>query len=157
MTEHVCAECENPREDSTSVCSACGAPPQQEQRTDSETMGGVRAADLEPYTALRYIARLFKVMAVLMMIMLIGEVVMGVMTAGTAAITTLIVEATRMLVLAGFLWAAGDLALLLIDMGHDIRVSRILLWRMNAEMHRVSEENAGSGPVQERRGSARET
>lgn len=118
-------------------------------------MGGVRAADLEPYTALRYIARLFKVLAVLMMIMLIGEVVMGIMAEGRAAITTLIVEATRLLVLAGLLWSAGDLALLLIDMGHDVRVSRILLWRMNAEMHRVSDENAKSTSGQERRGSPR--
>ena len=154
MAEQVCAECENPRDDSTSVCAACGAPPQREQRDDESLMGGVRAADLEPYTALRYIARLFKVLAVLMIIMLIGEVVMGVMTAGASAITTLIVEATRLIVLAGLLWAAGDLALLLIDMGHDVRVSRILLWRMNAEMHRQADEEAKASP-QERRTTPR--
>ena len=40
----------------------------------------VRTEDLEPYVTLRYIARLFKVLAVLMVIMLIGEVVTGVIT-----------------------------------------------------------------------------
>jgi hypothetical protein len=37
--------------------------------------------------------------------------------------------------MAGLLWAGGDLALLLIDAGHDVRVARILLGRINAQMH----------------------
>ena len=37
--------------------------------------------------------------------------------------------------MAGLLWAGGDLTLLLIDAGHDIRVARILLGRINAQMH----------------------
>lgn len=155
MSQQVCAECQNPREDGTSVCAACGAPPEREQRNDGG-MGGVRAADLEPYITLRYIARLFKILAALMMIMLVGEIVLGIMREGTAAITTLIIEATRMIVLAGLLWAAGDLALLLIDLGHDVRVSRILLWRMNAEMHRRGEEDSATpASGQERRESPR--
>jgi hypothetical protein len=65
----------------------------------------VRTEDLEPYVALRYIARLFKVLAVLMLIMLLGEVVTGIVTNGVAAFMTLLGEATRLLVLAGLLWA----------------------------------------------------
>ena len=41
-----------------------------------------------------------------------------------------------MLVLAGLMWGGGDLTLLLIDAGHDLRVARILLGRINAELHR---------------------
>ena len=33
------------------------------------------------------------------------------------------------------MWALGDIALLIIDAGHDLRVARILLGRINAELH----------------------
>jgi hypothetical protein len=95
----------------------------------------VRAADIEPYIALRYIARLFKILAVLILLMLLGEVVLGLLIDGRAALTTLLGEATRLLVLAGMLWAAGDIAVLMIDAGHDLRVARILLGRINAQLH----------------------
>jgi hypothetical protein len=95
----------------------------------------VRTEDLEPYVALRYIARLFKVLAALLVVMLIGEVVTGIITSGVGAFMTLLGEATRLLVLAGLLWAGGDITILLIDAGHDLRVARILLGRINAELH----------------------
>ena len=129
-----CPECGAPRPDPSRVCPACGAPPMRagDKRTlDNE----VRTEDLEPYVALRYIARLFKILAVLMLIMLLGEVVTGVVTSGVAAFMTLLGEATRLLVLAGLLWAGGDITILLIDAGHDLRVARILLGRINAAMH----------------------
>ena len=69
----------------------------------------VRDQDLEPYVTLRYIARLFKVLAVLMVVMLIGEVVTGLVTNGVAALMTLLGEATRFLVLAGLMWSGGDM------------------------------------------------
>jgi hypothetical protein len=124
------------------VCPACGAPPETEQRTPIEGSEGVRAADLEPYITLRYIARLFKVLAVLILLMLVGEIVTGLLVDGSAALLTLIGEGTRLLVMAGLLWAGGDLALLLIDAGHDVRVARILLGRINAQMHVSGPPNA---------------
>ena len=135
MTESLCPDCGTPRPDFTKVCPACGAPPETENRAAGEGQEGVRAADLEPYVTLRYIARLFKVLAVLILLMLIGEVVTGILVDGSAALLTLIGEGTRLLVMAGLLWAGGDLALLLIDAGHDVRVARILLGRINAQMH----------------------
>jgi hypothetical protein len=62
---------------------------------------------------------------------------------GSAALLTLIGEGTRLLVMAGLLWAGGDLALLLIDAGHDERVARILLGRINAQMHVSGPPSAG--------------
>jgi hypothetical protein len=137
MTTGSCPDCGTERTDWTKVCPACGAPPNPEHRQDAVgTEAGVRTADLEPYIALRYIARLFKVLAVLMVIMLLGEVVTGLLIDGTAAIVTLLGEGTRLLVMAGLLWAGGDMALLLIDAGHDLRVARILLGRINAAVHK---------------------
>jgi hypothetical protein len=100
----------------------------------------VRSQDLEPYVTLRYIARLFKVLAVLMIVMLIGEIVVALMTEG-AEWAPLITEITQILVLAGLMWGGGDLALLLIDAGHDLRVVRILLGRINHELHRKAAED----------------
>ena len=75
MAETLCPDCGSPRPDWNKVCPACGAPPEPEHRQAGETTEGVRAADLEPYITLRYIARLFKVLAVLIIVMLLGEVV----------------------------------------------------------------------------------
>ena len=130
-----CPECNSERADLTRVCDACGAPPAGSEHRIGDPLEGVRAADIEPYIALRYIARLFKILALLILLMLIGEVVLGLVIDGRAALTTLLGEATRLLVLAGMLWAAGDIAVLMIDAGHDLRVARILLGRINARLH----------------------
>ena len=89
----------------------------------------VRSADLEPYTGLGYLSKLFKLMAAVLLLLLLSEVVTGLIAQGTTAIPTLLGEISRLVVLAGLLYGSGDLALLLIDIGHDIRATRILLGR----------------------------
>jgi hypothetical protein len=128
------------RADGSRSCPACGAPAVREGdlRAREEE---VRGEDLEPYVTLRYIARLFKVLAVLMVVMLIGEVVTGLVTEGQGALLTLLGEATRLLVLAGLMWGGGDITVLLVDAGHDLRVARILLGRINNELHRTNNED----------------
>lgn len=108
----------------------------------------VRDQDLEPYVTLRYIARLFKILAILMLLMLTGEVILGLTTSGKAALMTLLGEATQLLVIAGLMWAGGDITILLIDAGHDLRVARILLGRINAKLGHGEETTP---PVEERR------
>lgn len=134
-TEVQCPECQTARPDHAVVCPTCGAPPvrEGEKRNVEEE---VRSQDLEPYIALRYIARLFKVLAVLMVVLMIGEVIAGLTADAAGAFPTLIGEVTQLLVLAGLMWGGGDITLLLIDAGHDLRVARILLGRINAELHR---------------------
>src|SRR2546428_14172174 len=84
----------------------------------------VRDEDLEPYVTLRYIAPLFKVLAILMVIMLIGEGVTGLLTEGGAALMTLIGEATKLLVVSGLMWGGGDITVLMVDARHDVRGAR---------------------------------
>lgn len=110
----------------------------EHRATDEE----VRSHDLEPYVTLRYIARLFKVLAVMMVVMLIGEMYFTITAEGPFTLADLIGRVTQLLVLAGLMWGGGDLTLLLIDAGHDLRVARILLGRINAEMHRKAREDA---------------
>jgi hypothetical protein len=113
----------------------------------------VRAADIEPYVALRYIARLFKVLAALIGIMILGEVVLGLVIDGRTALPLLLGEATRLLVLGCMLWAAADVAVLMIDAGHDLRVLRILLGRINARLHPPTPVAPEARPPAEAKGS----
>jgi hypothetical protein len=147
-TEIHCPECHSQRADGSVVCQTCGAPPIREgdKRANEEE---VRSADLEPYVTLVYIARLFKVLAVLMVLMMIFEIIATITSEGFV-LAELIGRVTQMLVLAGLMWGGGDLTLLLIDAGHDLRVVRILLGRINAELHRQKNEEK----AQERREDA---
>lgn len=99
------------------------------KKSDEHAIPDVRATDIEPYTGLRYLSKLFKLMAVVLMLLLIAEVVTGLSTQGSLAVPTLLGEASRLLVLSGLLWGTGDVAHLLIDVGHDVRAGRILLAR----------------------------
>jgi hypothetical protein len=90
----------------------------------------VRASDIEPYTGLRYLSKLFRFMSVILVLLLVAEIATGVYTQGSAAIPTLLGEASRLIVLAGVLWGTGDLAHLLIDVGHDVRAARIIVTRV---------------------------
>jgi len=98
-------------------------------RTDG-AIREVRASDIEPYTGLRYLSKLFRFMGIIMVLLLVAEVVTGIYTQGSASVPTLLGEASRLIVLAGVLWGTGDLALLLIDVGHDVRAARILMARI---------------------------
>ncbi len=109
----------------------------------------VRESDVEPFGALRYIARLFKVLAVLLLLLLVAEVSLGIVASGTAALAGLLVDATRLLVFAAFLWAGGDLALMLVETNHDLRATRILVGRLHhelTELRRSIDHDAGGSP-----------
>jgi hypothetical protein len=123
--------------------------PDRDERRRGEGIGGapppeaeVREQDLEPHEGLRYIARLFKILAVFLILLLLGEVVIGLTQLGREAIPTLLVEATRLIVFAAFLWGAGDIAMMLIESNHDLRASRILLGRLNGKMQRLTDIEA---------------
>ncbi|MGQ0815195.1 MAG: hypothetical protein ACT4O1_12175 [Gemmatimonadota bacterium] len=109
---------------------------EQRRNPDEEYEGPaearVREDDLEPHAGLRYVARLFKVLALLLILLLIAEVVIGLTQEGGAAVAPLLIEATRLIVFAGFLWGVADIALMLIESNHDLRATRILVGRINS-------------------------
>lgn len=119
------------------VSGAGAATPGAHARKPSDPAINVRAADLEPYVGLRYLSKLFKLMGVILILLMLAEVVTGVVAQGSAAIPTLLGEVSRLVVLAGLLWGSGDLAILLIDVGHDVRATRILMGRMSS--HNIHE------------------
>lgn len=150
----VCPDCQTPRADMSVPCPACGAPAvvqppaatgrphsatQEVRKQVLDTLMQVRGADLEPYIGLRYLSKLFRVMAIIIGLLLLAEVVTGLVSQGSSAVPTLLGEASKLLVLAGLMWGIGDLAILLIDIGHDVRATRILMGREAA--HHISEHH----------------
>lgn len=89
---------------------------------------------LEPHESLRYIARLFKALAVLLLLLLVAEGILGLVRQGNAAVPDLLVEATRLIIFAGVLWGLGDIALMFIESNHDLRATRVMVWQLNALM-----------------------
>jgi hypothetical protein len=114
------------------------------RKTAVDALMAVRSHDVEPYIGLRYVSRLFRLIAVVLVLLLVAEVTTGLISQGQAAIPRLLAEVSRLVVLAGLLWGSGDLAILLIDIGHDVRATRILLGRQAAtelsEQHQARRE-----------------
>ncbi len=106
----------------------------------------VRDEDLEPHAGLRYIARLFKVLSLLLILLLTAEIVIGVLRQGAAGIPVLLQDVTRLIVFAGLLWGAADMALMLIESNHDLRATRILVGRLNGKVQHLIETN-GAAPA----------
>ncbi|HST62699.1 MAG TPA: hypothetical protein VLK84_28595 [Longimicrobium sp.] len=128
-----------------------------ERRTEAERESGhesdrpgyvapgmdVRDDDLEPHSGLRYIARLFKIMAILLLLLMVAEVILALVQQGQPAIPQLLVNATRLVVWAGLMWGAGDMALMLIESNHDLRATRILVGRLNLRLQRLEQVATG--------------
>ena len=127
MTPHVAETAPSPAPDTTSHHEGA-----EGRRHDAEALMHVRASDIEPYIGLRYLSKLFRFMAIILVLLLVAEVITGLVQQGRAAIPTLLGEMSRLIVLAGLLWGTGDLAILLIDVGHDVRATRILIGRQFA-------------------------
>ncbi len=104
---------------------------------------GVRATDLEPYVGLRYVSKLFRLISIILLLLLVAEIVTGIATQGGAALPTLLGEASRLIVLAGALWGVGDLAILMIDVGHDIRATRVYLSRQAGQTYETERPGGG--------------
>lgn len=124
-------------------------------------VGDVRRTDIEPYTALRWVATLFKAAAVFLVVAVIAEFIAGIRLDGWAALPVLLGEIARTGVLAVVLWGGGDMVRLLVDIGHDIRAERVLMSRL---LHRVAPApeaaeprlERGPWPTRERRPGMRE-
>ncbi len=111
------------------------------RRKDVEAAVRIRDTDMEPYVGLRYLSKLFKLMALILVVLLFAEVVTGLSLEGGMSVPMLLAESSRLIVLAGLLWGAGDLAILMIDVGHDVRATRILIGRQAA--HHLIEHHDG--------------
>ena len=140
----------------TTATAAEPADSTRHRRGAVDPSSNIRATDLEPYTGLRYLSTLFRIMAGLLVLLLIAEAVASSIALGRSALPTILAQASRLLVMAGILWGIGDLAILLIDVGHDVRATRILLGRHSTHEHAPAAAHDDASASDRRHGRAAE-
>ena len=112
----------------------------------------VRDEDLEPHAGLRYIARLFKVLAILLILLLIAEIVLGLVQQGRAGHPAAADRGHAADRVRGAAVGRGDMGLMLIESNHDLRATRILVGRLNSRVQRLEQvattgsPRGGTGP-----------
>lgn len=112
------------------------SPPNPDRRAARRPIGSLlsglecRVEDTEPTRALHSIAILFRIMSGLLLLVMVVQVTLGLTSTVEISYGVLFGEAIRLLIFAGLLWAAGDLADLYIKSHCDIRATRILLARL---------------------------
>jgi hypothetical protein len=114
------------------------------ERRHSPDLPPVRIADLEPQRGIRYVARLFKTIAVLLVLVMIFEVALAAGDPLSPSIGVIVGEAVRLLAFAALLWGGADLAIMLIKSHHDLRATRILLTRQTHMLERLA---SGEYPI----------
>jgi hypothetical protein len=117
----------------------------------------VREEDIEPVKGIRAVAFLFRGMAILLLLLMALQVASGLSSAVPMSPGVLFAEAVRLIIFAGLLWGAGDLAVLWIKSHYDIRASRILLARMAYMMREWGEKEGTLKPSSETSRADRET
>ena len=108
----------------------------------------VREEDLEPQKGLHAISVLFRIASVIILVLALGQFGAWWLSRppGGAGLGLLVGDTIRLIVFAGLLWGAGDLANLMIKTHYDMRASRILLARQTYMM-RLMAEASGAIPA----------
>jgi hypothetical protein len=96
------------------------------------SLGGVpvREQDIEETRSIRLIALLFRGMALLLLVLMFAQVVFGLTSTVPLSPGVLFADAVRLVIFAGLLWGAGELAVLWVKSHYDIRAQRILTARI---------------------------
>jgi hypothetical protein len=109
----------------------------------------VREEDLEPQKGLHVVGLLFRVSAVVILVLALGQFGAWWLNRppGGAGIGLLLGDTIRLMVFAGLLWGAGDLANIAIKTHYDIRAARILLARQTYMIRQIGEANGTLTPM----------
>jgi hypothetical protein len=110
--------------------------------TDRSSVAGVvcRDGDVESTRGVHSVAILFRIMAGILVLLMAAQVISGLTGAVEISYGVLAAEAIRLIVFAGLLWSAGDLAELFVTSHRDLRATRILLARFT----RVVDHESGA-------------
>ena len=107
----------------------------------------VRDEDIEPVKGIRAVAFLFRGMAVLLLVLMVLQVISALSSTVPLSIGVLFAEAVRLIIFAGLLWGAGDLAVLWVKSHYDIRATRILVARLAYMMRKMGEAEGTLPPA----------
>ena len=90
----------------------------------------VRDDDVESATGIHWVAKLFRGLSMVLLVLTALQIASGLTSAVEISYGVLIAEAMRLVIFAGLLWGAGDLADIVVKSHRDLRASRILLGRL---------------------------
>jgi hypothetical protein len=111
-----------------------GSSATMERRTSEHrfSLGGVpvREHDIEETRSIKVVAFLFRGMAILLLVLVAAQVVFGLTSTVPLSPGVLFADAVRLIIFAGLLWGAGELAILWVKSHYDIRAQRILTARI---------------------------
>jgi hypothetical protein len=112
---------------------------------NAPTLAGVpvRGKDIEAAKGLHSIARLFRILAGTLVVLIGVQIFNGVTAEAGTSISAMVTDAIRLLLFTGLLWGAGDLAELIVKSHYDLRATRILLGRLT----RLASQQPGAGGV----------
>jgi hypothetical protein len=119
----------------------------QDVDEDQPNLSGVpvREDDVEPVKGIRTIAVLFRGMAIILLLLMVLQVFFAATSTVPLSVGVVAAEAVRLIIFAGLLWGAGDLAVLFVKSHYDLRATRILAARA-CHMMRVMGEADGKLP-----------
>lgn len=128
-----------------------------DSRSDrGELLAGLhlRDDDLEPQPGLRFASTVFRVCAIVILVLALWQFADWWMDRppGDVGLSILVADTIRLIVLAALLWAASTLAGLFVKSHYDLRATRILLTRLS---HVVREMAAAQGHLPSRPPGAR--
>jgi hypothetical protein len=96
----------------------------------------VRENDIEQVKGLRTIAVLFRGLSIILLILMVLQAIFAATSAVPLSAGVVVADAVRLIIFAGLLWGAGDLAVLFVKSHYDLRATRILLARLNHSLER---------------------
>src|SRR3954471_11490867 len=96
----------------------------------------VREDDIEPVKGLRTIAVIFRGLSVILLVLMILQVFFAATSTVPLSPGVVVADAVRLIIFAGLLWGAGDLAVLFVKSHYDLRATRILMARVAHRLER---------------------
>jgi hypothetical protein len=90
----------------------------------------VREDDIEPVKGLRTIAVIFRGLSIILLVLMVLQVLFAATSAVPLSPGVVVADAVRLIIFAGLLWGAGDLAVLFVKSHYDLRATRILMARV---------------------------
>lgn len=126
---------------------------------DRPSLAGVpvREDDVEPVKGIRAIAGIFRGMAVILLLLMIMQVFFAVTSAVPLSVGVVAADAVRLIIFAGLLWGAGDLAVLFVKSHYDLRATRILAARLEYMVREIGEADGRLPPDSRNNAPRRDT
>lgn len=107
----------------------------------------VREDDVEPVKGIRTVAVLFRGMAIILLLLMVLQVFFAATSTVPLSVGVVTAEAVRLIIFAGLLWGAGDLAVLFVKSHYDLRATRILTARVAHMVRQIGEADGKLPPT----------